>query len=482
MATQYGLTVNGWVPKPFAVIKSELEADAQALFGSAVDLSETSRMGNHVNNQALKFTQLWELAGAVHASFNPDTATGVSLAGIAGLVGIKPLGATKTVIPAVLYGSSGTPIPVGHQASFPNATLFLLSAGITISAANFADIIISLPSDPVAAQVFTVTINSIPYTYTAVSLDTKLIVVTALITAINAGSLAITASLIGSTLRVVSDDGTTAFSVALTATLQFDKIGSPGVYVADVAGKVEAPIGSLTAITQNVPGLTQITNLTAGTAGRNVETSNELRVRRRGALSTLGWSTDPAIQARLLQEVANVSYCKVYSNRTDSVDADGRDAHSLEVVIQGGTDADVAQRLWLLSPSGIAFYGATSVLITDSNGDPQTVKFSRPTPKYAWAQIVLTKSTEEAFPTNGVDLVKSAIVNWANENQKVSIDILIDKLNIPIYSVPGIKSATRAIAATSSLTPPGSYVTVNIPIGIREIAEFDVSRLDVTAV
>ena len=50
-------------------------------------------------------------------------------------------------------------------------------------------------------------------------------------------------------------------------------------------------------------------------------------------------------------------------------DAEGRPPHSFECVIDGGTDADIAQVIWDNMANGIQPYGNTSEVIQDSQGE-----------------------------------------------------------------------------------------------------------------
>lgn len=92
----------------------------------------------------------------------------------------------------------------------------------------------------------------------------------------------------------------------------------------------------------------------------------------------------------------------------------GRFPKSFEAVVQGGSDEDIANKIWLTKPAGIQTFGNTSFAITDSQGDPQTINFSRPIPIYIWVDVDLTLYDEEEFPNNGVELVKQAILDYGN--------------------------------------------------------------------
>jgi uncharacterized phage protein gp47/JayE len=157
----------------------------------------------------------------------------------------------------------------------------------------------------------------------------------------------------------------------------------------------------------------------------------------------------------------------------------GRLAKSFEAVVEGGSDADVANKIWLTKPAGIQTFGNTSFTITDSQGEEQVINFSRPTPIYIWVTVALTLYSEETFPPNGQDLVAAAINTYGNK-LGIGVDVLLQRVLAQIFNVPGIASGIMQIAATNSPGDSPLYGTADIPIEENEIAVFDLSRITVT--
>lgn len=108
--------------------------------------------------------------------------------------------------------------------------------------------------------------------------------------------------------------------------------------------------------------------------------------------------------------------CAIYENNTDVTDSSGRPPHSIEVVVSGGTDQDIADFIWSVKPAGIQTYGSSSATVSDSNGDSQTIYFSRPTYKYVHLEVTIDSYyAEEQFPLDGVDQIKAAIFDYAED-------------------------------------------------------------------
>ena len=159
----------------------------------------------------------------------------------------------------------------------------------------------------------------------------------------------------------------------------------------------------------------------------------------------------------------------------------GRPAKSFEAVVQGGTDSDVAYKIWNTKPAGIQTFGNTSFTIVDSMGNNQVMNFSRPSPIYIWVQVALSLYAEETFPANGIDLVAQAILNYGN-SLGIGIDVLLQRVQAQIFTVPGIANGNMQIAATNLPTDSPSFGTADIPIAENETSLFDLSRIFVTVV
>lgn len=152
---------------------------------------------------------------------------------------------------------------------------------------------------------------------------------------------------------------------------------------------------------------------------------------------------------------------------------------SFEAVVQGGTDADVANKIWTTKPAGIQTFGNTAFTITDSQGEFQVINFSRPTPIYIWVTVALTLYAEEVFPPNGQDLV-AASINTYGSNLGIGVDVLLQRVLAQIFNVPGIASGVMQIASTNLPGDSPLFGTADISIAENEVAIFDLTRITVT--
>jgi len=399
-------------------------------------------------------------------------------------------------------------------------------------------------------------------------------VVSALVAIINNGVDPVSATdNLDGTFEILANDSSISYSLSVNSNMTIETVYSPVIFLSENYGEIAAPIGSLTEILSPINGWQSITNLLAGTLGRDIETDAELRLRRKNSIRILGAGTVEAIRARILQEVTGVTQALIFENRTmtetniivvfsqdfvtgneivftingtpqptinfstdelttqqliqtqleaiegiesvsiggtgnrtltisltqgyemviDSITitggasqteynlSGGRYPKSFEAVIEGGSDEDIANKIWQTKPAGIQTFGNTSYTIIDSQGDNQVINFSRPTPIYIWITVDLTLNTEETFPTNGTTLVEQAIVDYGN-TLNIGDDVLIQRVLSQIFNVTGISSGNMQIASTLNPTDSPVYGSSNITIAENQLAIFSLDRTDAEVV
>jgi len=157
---------------------------------------------------------------------------------------------------------------------------------------------------------------------------------------------------------IVSVEGTGAKFVSLSDAL-IPAGGTIDVdFEAQEAGATQAPASTLTVIETPVSDWSSATNSSGdATVGRATETDTELRIRRETSLQILGGATIDAIRARLINEVSGVSDALVFENDSRYVDAQGRPSKSIHCVVVGGSDSDVAEKIWDVKGGGIYTFG-----------------------------------------------------------------------------------------------------------------------------
>lgn len=272
---------------------------------------------------------------------------------------------------------------------------------------------------------------------------------------------------------VTSADGTSVW-----ATLDDATIGAGGTVVVSaqcaVLGPVAAAAGALTAISTPIYGWQSVTNATAAQVGALTESDEALRARRAQSTSTPAQSVVDSIYGAILN-IAGVTQAVLYENESETTDSNGLPAHSMNLVVAGGADADIAKALWLRRSGGSTQIGAQSVVVNDSQGNQHTMKFDRPTPVNVY--VVVNGAALAGYPTSGAAQVQAAIVAWALANLQIGDEVVQSALYTPINTIPGVSITSVFIGLA-----PAPTTSANLAIAFNALAAFDPSRITVNIV
>lgn len=236
-----------------------------------------------------------------------------------------------------------------------------------------------------------------------------------------------------------------------------------------VKGALLAPAGTLTKIDTPIFGWQTATNLLDAAPGRNEETDEQLRLRRRASTSTPGQAIVDAMYGALTN-IPEVRQAKVYENDQDIIDANGLPPHSIYCIVEGGADADILDTIWLKKTAGTTTHGTTAGQVTDSMGNPHTLNFSRPTDVNVWVTVNL--HTRPGWPTDGAQRITNALTAWAVANQSIGEEVIHSRLFDPVNSIPGHSIDSLYIGTAAN--PAG---TANIAVPFDGLARFDSTRI-----
>jgi len=167
------------------------------------------------------------------------------------------------------------------------------------------------------------------------------------------------------------------------------------------------PSGTIVQLTNPIPGITSCVNYTPSSGGYEIEDDPDLRARYKD-FEIFSGSSVPAITNAMLQ-VTNVNSVYVYENNTDSVDVDGRPAHSIEIVVAGSaTDEDIANGIWNSKPAGIATFGSQNYDVEDSEGNLHTVYWNEASD--VLINVILNVTTGTGWVAGNITTLKTKTV------------------------------------------------------------------------
>jgi uncharacterized phage protein gp47/JayE len=172
-------------------------------------------------------------------------------------------------------------------------------------------------------------------------------------------------------------------------------------------GRVETTLNTITNQRTIVIGVTAVNNPSPPIViGQDEETDAALRIRHAKMFKLASTGPADAVRAALLS-TPGVFDAYVAENVTDAV-ANGLDPHSIWCIVDGGTNADVAQAIYSKKAPGCGLNGAVNVNVARPQGNTMTILFDRPTAQNLHFRFTLVPRLPSLDFDN--DLIKQKIV------------------------------------------------------------------------
>lgn len=479
----WGVTPSGFSSKSLATIETEVDDGLKSILGESAGTNADGTIPAESAAGQLKtflvdiIAAQWDLMQSVYSSFDPNQATDASQDALCALTGTIRSAAQFSVATGICVGDPLTELSSGRVVSVEETgARFVTSTGLTIAA-------LSGWSPSVSYLVGDMRTNNeqVFRCFTA--------------------GLAST----------VAPSGTSSDITDGAVHWRFLGEGSgavTGLFTAEEVGPVGALAHALTEIETPVSGWNAVDNSADAVAGEFQETNAALRARRDAELASAGNTTVDTIRANILKvnegstdpnhEQPDAVF--VFFNDTDTTDVNGLPPHSIEVLVQGGTAADIVQEIWDSVGAGTATFGSSSGTATDSEGNSQTVYYTRPTEVPIWI-IAIARYSQAEWPASSETTVGEAALS-ALLTSTVDFPLGRDVRSTPLAA--GMLRGGYALTASGSAqipAPDGSPVVpglleidplyigiatgpsagTQITIGAREIATFDSSRCTITA-
>lgn len=480
--SEYGVTPAGFVKKRLDVIANEIHRDLAAGFGRDTTLNPQSFLNVLVVGISDKLAELWEVAEDTYHSMYPMSAEDVSLDNAVQYAGIKRMPDQHTVYPLLCTGIDGTVIPGGTiVASTTNPSVrFAAARDGTITRTSFNRARIqTLSAQPGAA--FTVGINGDLFSYTAgegAYPDTILAGLRDVLT----GSAEYIAEVIDGALEVRDTNPQRNSALLLSENLTTESVSTVISFNSEAFGKIVLPEGTITAIITNVDGFQACTNLVTPIDGRLRETNVELRQSYVKRIAVHSSYMLESITSAILDNVQGVQSITAYENDSNMVDSEGRLPHSVEIIVDGGSDMEIARQILRQKAGGIQTNGVIEVPVPDLFGRVIPIRFNRPAYVYVWLRVSLIVEDSGAVPPNFAELAKAAILDHMGD-LSVGVSVYTQKFIGGIYrQVTGVSFVEIAAFSTTdagTVPEPDDYAEDNILVSSRQKALIEEKRIEV---
>lgn len=482
MGSNYGVTPTGFVPKRMDTIYQEEHQDLSEAWGINTMENPQSFLNVLLTGLADRLAALWELAQEVYHAPYPASAEGISLDNAVQFAGLRRIADQKTFYSVLCTGDDGSAIPAGTTISSITQppVLFLCSADreITRQSCNKAKIkIISLEEN----DVYTIGLNGDLYSVSSTEEPDEQTILQALADKIPTEEYRLTVQ--DGTLLIEDKNAQKSNTLLLSENMTTESVSTLINFESQGFGKYQLPNGSITKIVTNRTGFLSCTNLIEPVLGRMQETDVELRQSYIKRISAHAARMTNSIESAILDSVQGVTAVKCYENKTNLTDEYGRPPHSIEVVVSGGSDMEIAQAILEQKAGGIQTYGSTKVEVPSDDSQPVEVCFNRPQLVYAWLKITLTPSKREALPPNYADLVKTSVVGQCEEilpGRTLFIQELLGDVYRDVTGIGYIDVKTFSTTDNGKTPEPEEYgENKNIPADVRQRILVEEKRIEV---
>ena len=483
---EYGITETGLRIKRFDTILSEINAFQTEGFGVQVGANTRSFLNTLNTSVADKIAEPWELGADIYHNLSPMSAEGAALDNAVQFGGNSREKARSTYYPIHCECTEGITLDEETliESDTNPAIKFLSAEERTISRSSFNKAKVKVVSTQ-PGEAYTVALNGTLYSYTCKVQDGAEAILGGLRDLILADEAeAFTASVDSENVLLVIEaaDVESENSMLLTDNLTTESVTAIISFASEEPGEVSLPNGAITKIVTAPTGFLSCTNLCGYVAGRLLETDVELRQSYVDKIFSRSSRMTDSIRSAILANCAGVTAAQVYENRTNETDSEGRPPHSVEAVVDGGSNSDIAEQILATVSAGITTYGSVSVDVPGEDDDMIEVCFNRPTYIYCWFKVTLTISKASLVPANYAELVETAIVDAMSQVENGE-DVVPQQQFLPaIYEqVPGISYIDVSIYTTTSASEgqPSSYPLRSVEITNRQRAMTSSTRIEV---
>ena len=234
-------------------------------------------------------------------------------------------------------------------------------------------------------------------------------------------------------------------------------------------GDITTNINTITQIVNPTKGWISVTNTTVPAMGQPIETDEQLRKRQSISVAnpsqTVIESTEGAIAG-----IEGVTRYRVYENDTSITDSNGIPSHSISAVVEGGTDKEIAQAIYLRKGPGCGTYGNTTVQLIPRSTVPININFSRPS--YLDIDVQLKVKALTGY-TNEVENDIIEQVRYYLSILEIGQDVYISSIwAVAARAISNITAPTFSVLEVKLAANNGNLATTDITIAHDAVARF----------
>lgn len=480
---EYGVTRDGFVRKRLDKIRDGIYAGLKEGWGYDITINPQSALNVLVTGFADEIAKLWEVAENTYYAMYTMSAEGANLDNAMQFGGITRERDARTTYMLACTAADDTVVPYGvlvKSATNPEK-VFRCTNTQVIGRENFRDVSIR-PYMESGIDLFYVTINRTTYQYTRREGDGPGEVLRALQGMINEKSIKASVDGGEGCLRLEDVYRQTSNTLAVSNNLLVESVTSNILFESMDYGPVVIADGLIREMVTLDTGITEVWNDIAPVLGRFEADDVEARQNFVKRCAIRSRNMVESITAEIYNSVDNVVSVAGYENDTETTDAEGRPPKSVEIIVDGGSDGEIAAIIYRKKTNGIRAYGNVAMDVADVFGNIHKVGFSRPDYLYVWLEVTLTGKPGKTMAPNYMQIVQDSIMGDSSSLQVgdgVYLQTFLAGIYNKLMNVAMVDIKAFASEVETRVPGDGGYTLVNVPVSHRQKAVLDAERIRV---
>ena len=476
----YGVTSTGFEIPRLADIRESIIESLQSKLAVEIKARPNSVLGQLVDVMSEHYLALWEEMYNGFRQLHPQYAESNHLDIAAGYTSVVRKAAGKTTGYARVYASEGTIVPAATEIrDGSTGGIYLTESERTVSQASASTV--KVEASMSVGTEYSITVGGNEISYNSGNTASATALMRHMVSELK--SLGYGAASSGSILTI-SAPPPQYFSFSCNGSFEILEISSGIAITCQENGEYKLSSGAPMSLVNGIAGVDKITVPFSGVTGSSIEPDADFRARYYTSLFSPGSHTTASIRAAIENNVLGVQSCRVFENSTSSTDSMGRPPNSIHVVAKGGASSGIAETILARIPAGISSFGNESVGVSDAYGESYSIHFDRPEEVFVWLRVEVQKlpSSEERYPSNSAEIIKSAIVSEAESDHGIGSDVVIGRLASYAYRQSGVAYVKVGVYTTTSPAKQPSesdFSYENVEIRDNQVATFDAARIEV---
>lgn len=461
----FGVTSEGFNPKRYTDIEQEIFNWWSQELGIEINTQTGSILDQIAQPFIDQIEQVWAALQDLSLSWSPFDASDMSLDYIVAYTGIIRKEPASTIGPFLIDGDDTTSVTTDFRVLSSNNVQYRPVSNFTITLNNIFYANFQIDKLTAINTFYEIKINGTLASFEDTSGSaSKSDIVTNLVTIINDDQSIYQAKayphaddseiLVVETLQILLNSVEATTNTTYLFRFDFKSVET---------GPFLLPSKSISSIQTPLTGIRSIQNYKAGITGNNIETDAELFARWQESFIRSG-GVLAAIVAAVQSDVDDVTSADGLENVTDFTDSNGLTPHSILIIVQGGDDQEIAQKIWDVKGGGIKTVGidagdpsgAIVKTVIDFKGREQECAFYRPIIKYIHLRIRLTLNPDETFVQGTENAIKADCVDHAIQIQGIGDDVISQKYTEKVFNYTGIRLADIKVDLTDTESGPHS--------------------------